>query len=58
MRELGAEVVSVTPAHHDALVALVSHVPQLAASTLMDVATAQEEEHRTLLRLAGAGSAT
>jgi prephenate dehydrogenase len=55
VRELGAEVVSVTPAHHDALVALVSHVPQLAASTLMDVATAQEEEHRTLLRLAAGG---
>ena len=28
-----------TPEHHDVLVALVSHVPQLAASTLMDVAT-------------------
>ena len=27
------------PTHHDVLVALVSHVPQLAASTLMDVAT-------------------
>ena len=37
-RELGAEVVAVTPEHHDALVAVVSHVPQLAASTLMDVA--------------------
>ena len=55
VRELGAEVVTVTPAHHDALVALVSHVPQLAATTLMDVATAQEEEHRTLLRLAAGG---
>ena len=30
---------TVTPEHHDALVAVVSHVPQLAASTLMDVAT-------------------
>ena len=37
------------------LVALVSHVPQLAASTLMDVATDHEEEHRTLLRLAAGG---
>ena len=44
-----------TPAHHDVLVALVSHVPQLAASTLMDVATDHEEEHRTLLRLAAGG---
>ena len=38
-----AEVVSVTPDDHDVLVAFVSHVPQLAASTLMDVATAHEE---------------
>ena len=44
-----------TPEHHDVLVALVSHVPQLAASTLMDVATDHEEEHRTLLRLAAGG---
>lgn len=55
IRELGAEVVTVTPRHHDTLVAFVSHVPQLAASTLMDVATAHEEEHRTLLRLAAGG---
>jgi prephenate dehydrogenase len=55
LQELGAEVVSVTPDHHDLLVALVSHVPQLAASTLMDVATAHEEEHRALLRLAAGG---
>jgi prephenate dehydrogenase len=55
IRDLGAEVVTVTPEHHDVLVALVSHVPQLAASTLMDVATENEEEHRTLLRLAAGG---
>ena len=35
---LGAEVVEIPPEHHDALVAVVSHVPQLAATTLMDVA--------------------
>ena len=35
---LGAEVIAVSPRHHDALVAVVSHVPQLAATTLMDVA--------------------
>ncbi|MFM8972579.1 MAG: prephenate dehydrogenase/arogenate dehydrogenase family protein, partial [Actinomycetota bacterium] len=29
VRDLGAEAVAVTPAEHDALVALVSHVPQL-----------------------------
>lgn len=52
---LGAEVVAVTPEHHDALVAVVSHVPQLAASTLMDVAATSGEQHATLLRLAAGG---
>jgi len=53
--ELGAEIVAMTPEHHDALVAVVSHVPQLAATTLMDVAAASGEEHATLLRLAASG---
>jgi prephenate dehydrogenase len=55
VRELGAEVLAVTPDHHDALVAMVSHVPQLAATTLMDVAARRGEEHATLLRLAAGG---
>jgi prephenate dehydrogenase len=55
VRDLGAEVVTVTPSHHDELVAIVSHVPQLAASTLMDVATANEDDRRTMLRLAAGG---
>jgi prephenate dehydrogenase len=55
LRSFDAEVVTVTPTDHDVLVALVSHVPQLASSTLMDVATAHEEEHRALLRLAAGG---
>ena len=53
--DLGAEVVAMTPDQHDALVAVVSHVPQLAATTLMDVAAASGEEHSTLLRLAAGG---
>jgi prephenate dehydrogenase len=55
LRELRAEVVAVTPEDHDVLVSFVSHVPQLAASTLMDVATTHEAEHRALLRLAAGG---
>ena len=51
----GAEVVAVDPEHHDSLVAVVSHVPQLAATTLMDVAARRNEEHTTLLRLAAGG---
>lgn len=52
---VGAEVLAVEPTHHDALVAMVSHVPQLAATTLMDVAATRGEEHATLLRLAAGG---
>jgi prephenate dehydrogenase len=55
VRSLGAEVLAVTPGDHDALVAMVSHVPQLAATTLMDVASRHGEEHATLLRLAAGG---
>jgi prephenate dehydrogenase len=55
LRELNAEVVSVTPDDHDELVALVSHVPQLASSTLMNLATLREAEHQALLRLAAGG---
>ena len=52
---LGAEAVAVAPELHDALVAVVSHVPQLAASTLMNVASAGNDEHAVLLRLAAGG---
>ncbi len=37
------------------MVAVVSHVPQLAATTLMDVAATTGEEHAILLRLAAGG---
>jgi len=52
---IGAEVFAVAPAEHDALVAVVSHVPQLAATTLMDVAAARGTGHALLLRLAAGG---
>jgi prephenate dehydrogenase len=52
---LGAVVVTVSPDHHDDLVAVVSHVPHLVASTMMSVAAEQSEEHGTLLRLAAGG---
>ena len=52
---LGALVVSVDPARHDEIVAVVSHVPHLAASTLMGVAADGAEEHAAMLRLAAGG---
>ena len=51
----GAEAIAVTPEMHDTLVAVVSHVPQLAASTLMNVASAGNDEHAVMLRLAAGG---
>ena len=51
----GAQVVSVPPQQHDRLVATVSHVPHLAAASLMSVAADGALEHSTLLRLAGGG---
>jgi len=53
--DLGAEAIAVTPELHDALVAVVSHVPQLAASTLMNVANRGNDEHAVMLRLAAGG---
>ncbi len=56
VRALGAEVVAVDPARHDAMVAVVSHVPHLTAAALMGVAAAHAEEQQgPLLRLAAGG---
>lgn len=51
----GAEVVELTPERHDALVAVVSHVPHLTAASLMGLAAERAEEHAALLRLAAGG---
>ena len=53
--ELGAEIVALTPADHDRLVAVVSHVPHLVAATLMNAAAAGAEHDAALLRLAAGG---
>jgi prephenate dehydrogenase len=53
--ELGAEVVALPADRHDALVAVVSHVPHLTAATLMQLADERAEEHAALLRLAAGG---
>src|SRR5436305_3276834 len=52
---LGAEVVAIRPEDHDALVAVVSHVPHLTAAALMQLAASGAEEHAALLRLAAGG---
>jgi prephenate dehydrogenase len=53
--DLGAEVIALTPEQHDALVAVVSHVPHLTAATLMGLAAEGAEAHTALLRLAAGG---
>lgn len=55
VRSLGAQVLALPPERHDALVAVVSHVPHLTAASLMCLAAEQAEEHGALLRLAAGG---
>jgi len=52
---LGAEVLALAPEQHDTLVAVVSHVPHLAAAALMNLADAVAERHGALVRLAAGG---
>lgn len=53
---LGARVLAVSPERHDLLVAVVSHLPQLAATTLMNLAAERaREDHAGLLLLAAGG---
>lgn len=55
LRALGARVLAVDPVTHDRLVAVVSHLPQLVASSLMRFAGAASGAEPGLLALAGAG---
>lgn len=56
LRRLGARVLVLPPARHDELVAVVSHLPQLAASALADVAAeVAETSGEALLAVAGGG---
>ncbi len=52
---VGARVLAVDPARHDLLVAVTSHLPQLAATTLMNLAAdrAREQDAELLLLAAG-----
>ncbi len=52
---LGADLLVLSAADHDRLVAVVSHVPHLVAATLMNTASAGAEQDGALLRLAAGG---
>jgi prephenate dehydrogenase len=53
--DFGCRVVSVDPGSHDEAVAIISHVPHVAASALVDLAAAHAGEDGELLRLAAGG---
>ncbi len=53
--DLGADVLALPADRHDQVVAVISHVPHLAAATLMGLASDRGEEHAALLRLAAGG---
>lgn len=55
VRDLGADVVPLSPKDHDAMVAVVSHVPHLVAATLMNAAADGARSHGAILRLAAGG---
>jgi prephenate dehydrogenase len=53
---IGARPMAVNPIDHDRLVAVISHLPQLAATTLMNLASEQaQRQHAGLLLLAAGG---
>jgi prephenate dehydrogenase len=55
LREIGANVVAISAADHDRLVAIASHVPHLLAGSLMNEASQVAEQDAVLLQLAAGG---
>jgi prephenate dehydrogenase len=55
VRAVGAHPVRMDPSRHDRLVAVVSHLPQVASTTLMGLAAAEEASEPELLLLAAGG---
>lgn len=55
LAELGARIISIDRDEHDSAVAIVSHVPHMVASALVELAGAHAGKRRELLRLAAGG---
>lgn len=55
VRTVGARPVVLTPDRHDRLVAFVSHLPQVASTTLMGLAATEESDEPEILLLAAGG---
>lgn len=52
---IGSRVISLPRQEHDAAVAIVSHVPHIVASALVQLASKHADEKKTLFRLAAGG---
>ncbi|MHB9095510.1 MAG: prephenate dehydrogenase/arogenate dehydrogenase family protein [Eubacteriales bacterium] len=52
---LGAKVIELDPEEHDLMVAVVSHLPHLVATALVNTAGEIEQDHKGLLMLAAGG---
>lgn len=52
---IGARVVSLSRGDHDEAVAIVSHVPHIVASSLMQLASRHADDRQALMRLAAGG---
>jgi prephenate dehydrogenase len=55
LSSIGARVLSVSPGEHDRMVAIVSHVPHVAAAALVTLAGNHADANGDLLRLAAGG---
>lgn len=55
VQRVGARPVQLTPERHDRLVAFVSHLPQVASTTLMGLAAMEEADEPEILLLAAGG---
>ena len=55
LSRLGARVMALDAERHDDLMAVISHLPHLTATTLMNLAAERGEEHAGLLSLAAGG---
>ena len=52
---LGARIISISREQHDSAIAIVSHVPHMVASSLVELAGNHADERKELLRLAAGG---
>jgi prephenate dehydrogenase len=55
VRELGGDMLALPASRHDQLVAVTSHLPHLAAATLLTLARSRADDHAAVMRLAAGG---